>query len=222
MSLEVPPTKRKSSIVVSRARLWSGDSQPSSFFIFERSIQPFDLARDGGRPFYPIDLLGCVLKNAEEYRKLLRPWQTPPDTRKVWEVCQRQQQKWQAFRIWPQENRGIEDSFPCHVESFMQWAKAHMNAEGIAGVKEPSYLHEGWTYKQRRRQRFQVHHWLHDYERARRRRLARHGFDRSFKLSEDPKEQDELTTWIEYVNFGCWWLDRNTQHWQGLENREPL
>ncbi|KAH9203744.1 hypothetical protein DL95DRAFT_399072 [Leptodontidium sp. 2 PMI_412] len=32
-------------------------------------------------------------------------------------------------------------------------------------------------------------------------RLARHGFERSFQLNEDPDRQDQLTTWIEYLGY---------------------
>jgi hypothetical protein len=39
------------------------------------------------------------------------------------------------------------------------------------------------------------------------RRLARHGFTRPFQLNEDPKQQDQLSTWIEYLYFEYWWLD---------------
>ncbi len=40
------------------------------------------------------------------------------------------------------------------------------------------------------------------------RRLTQHGFTWPFQLKEDPKQQDRLTTWIEYLNFEYWWLDR--------------
>lgn len=39
-------------------------------------------------------------------------------------------------------------------------------------------------------------------------RLARHDFTRPFELDEDPEKQDKLTTWIEYLNYECWWLDK--------------
>lgn len=39
------------------------------------------------------------------------------------------------------------------------------------------------------------------YCRGLHKRLARHGFQRSFQLNEDPDRQDQLTTWIEYLGF---------------------
>jgi hypothetical protein len=43
------------------------------------------------------------------------------------------------------------------------------------------------------------------------RRLAQHGFTRPFELDEDPKRQDKLTTWIEYLNYEYSWYDRYTR-----------
>lgn len=39
--------------------------------------------------------------------------------------------------------------------------------------------------------------------------LAEHGFMRSFKLEENPEQQDKLTTWIEYLDFEYWWYDKD-------------
>ena len=58
-----------------------------------------------------------------------------------------------------------------------------------------------------------------DYVEAVRRRLAQHGFTRPFQLKEDPKEQDRLTTWIEYLNYEYWWLDRFTRTAERLKTR---
>ncbi|GAP92495.1 putative ankyrin [Rosellinia necatrix] len=33
--------------------------------------------------------------------------------------------------------------------------------------------------------------------------LAQYGFTRPFQLHDDPKQQDKLTTWIEYLGFAC-------------------
>ncbi|CAJ2508691.1 Uu.00g137170.m01.CDS01 [Anthostomella pinea] len=40
-----------------------------------------------------------------------------------------------------------------------------------------------------------------DYVEAMRRRLAGHDFTQPFELDEDPKKQDRLTTWIEYLGY---------------------
>ncbi|SPQ21428.1 2c21dfe6-ac02-4bdf-bd79-7703c72d2fae [Thermothielavioides terrestris] len=50
------------------------------------------------------------------------------------------------------------------------------------------------------------------------RRLARHGFPGTFHFDEDPKRQDSLTTWIEYVNYECAWYD---DHVRAVERLRP-
>lgn len=33
-------------------------------------------------------------------------------------------------------------------------------------------------------------------------------FDQPFRLEEDPKQQDQWTTYVEYLEFECWWLGK--------------
>lgn len=49
------------------------------------------------------------------------------------------------------------------------------------------------------------------------RRLARHGFTRSFQLHADPEQQDQLTTWYEYLCCEYWWLDRHASEAERLK-----
>ncbi|KAH8736530.1 hypothetical protein BGZ61DRAFT_442178 [Ilyonectria robusta] len=42
-------------------------------------------------------------------------------------------------------------------------------------------------------------------------RLAEHGFTRSFQLSRNPRKQDRLTTWIEYIGYECWTADNHAK-----------
>ncbi|KAJ4176845.1 hypothetical protein NW755_014195, partial [Fusarium falciforme] len=39
-----------------------------------------------------------------------------------------------------------------------------------------------------------------------------------FKLDEDPKKWDKLTTWIEYLNYEYWWLGKCTSDIERLES----
>ncbi|KAI9833818.1 MAG: hypothetical protein M1826_006341 [Phylliscum demangeonii] len=57
------------------------------------------------------------------------------------------------------------------------------------------------------------------YAETAKRRLANDSFAQPFQLEEDPKRQDERTTWIEYIEFECWWLDRHTTTIQRLQAR---
>ena len=40
-------------------------------------------------------------------------------------------------------------------------------------------------------------------------RLKKHGFERSFKLNEDPYQQNKLETWVEFLNYEYWQYDRS-------------
>lgn len=50
-----------------------------------------------------------------------------------------------------------------------------------------------------------------------RRRLMKHDFTRAFQLDEDPKRQDKLKTWIEYLGYEYAWYDRYTRLFTRLE-----
>ncbi|OAQ60796.1 protein kinase [Purpureocillium lilacinum] len=203
-----------------------------------------DLVRDGGRPLYSIGLIEQVSRTPEEHRDILRPfWDYPRDSQVSWLVFRRQVKRWQAFRIWQIDNRGLEDDdggFPAYVEMMKRLYTKDGYDEGVAKIEaDPTYLKSGWEYERRIR-RWQRHHQrepgcngFSDYVDAMKQRLTRHGFTRSFELQANPKLQDKLTTWIEYLCFEYWWLDRYTdsikrlqpdhdKRWQELMDRKIL
>ncbi|KAM5347255.1 hypothetical protein ACJ41O_010260 [Fusarium nematophilum] len=181
-----------------------------------------DLVSDGGRPVYPIDLLEDVLNNPNRFEDILRPWQESLNGISPDGVFLRQLQRWQDFRKWQNDNRGLEDDdggFPAYVERQKKYIREEVLEE--PGAKElseieanPLCLKPSWDQDQRlrRRQRrlFREHgcDGFNEYAAAVKRRLARHHFTRPFELDEDPKKQDKLHTWIEYLNFEYWWLDK--------------
>ncbi|KAL3957298.1 hypothetical protein ACCO45_007876 [Purpureocillium lilacinum] len=177
-----------------------------------------DLVKDGGRPLYRISLIEHVSRNPEEYREMLWPfWGYPRDTSVSWLVFRRQLQRWQDFRNWQIDNRDlpVEDGgFPAYVEMMKRLYTKDEYTEGLAKIEaDPTCLKTAWEMRQRTR-RWQ-RRWqrecdcqgFSDYVDAVKRRLTRHGFTRALLLQEDPKQQDKLTTWIEYLCFEYWWLD---------------
>ncbi|KAJ6437890.1 protein kinase [Purpureocillium lavendulum] len=187
-----------------------------------------DLVKDGGRPIYRISLIEQVSRNPEEYREMLWPfWGYSRDTQVSWLVFRRQLKRWREFRKWQIDNRGLEDEdagFPAFVEMMKRIYKKDKYDEGVAQLEtDPSWLKSVWLDKQRTRrwqrrwQRERDCNGFSDYVDAVTRRLARHGFTRPFQLQEDPKQQDELTTWIEYLGFEYWWLDRYTDSIERLK-----
>ncbi|KAI0872475.1 hypothetical protein GGS24DRAFT_518539 [Hypoxylon argillaceum] len=190
-----------------------------------------DLVIDGGRPLYPIGLLNEIFQNLEEYDELLRPWKLSWCTNLPWkssdsmdeprEIFQRQLARWQDFRKWQNDNRGIEDdtTYPAYVESVKLRHRRFRGEESyiclLAKLEDnPSYLEKDWDRDQELRdlQRSRCRenrggNGFPGYVEAVKRRLARHGFTRPFQLKYDPKRQDKLTEWIEYLNFEYWCLD---------------
>lgn len=183
-----------------------------------------ELIKDGGRPIYPIDLVRDVLRNPDNYAEILRPWQESLDQIRPDDVLERQWDRWQDFRKWQNNNRGREDDdggFLAYIERRKYEIRRDIlpkpAAKRLAQIEaDPSCLEPRWEELQCERERHRYRYrergcnGFSDYAEAVRRRLARHDFTRPFQLHEDPKQQDKLTTWIEYLNYEYWWLDKYT------------
>ncbi|KID72367.1 uncharacterized protein G6M90_00g089080 [Metarhizium brunneum] len=221
----------------------SPDESPQETYKREEMEAYNNLVNDGGHPLYQIDLLESVSKDPDAYCEMLTPFRRPPrwgksemDTFNVRDAIRRQWHRWQNFRKWQLNNRGIdykdandEEVFSAHVEKTKRhyrevgWDEQAARLEtDPTSLKQPGnwwhYLqrHHDW---QRRYQRELGCESFSDYQGAVKARLARHGFTRSFYLAEDPKQQDKLTTWIEYLCFEYWWLDRYTATKERLKSK---
>ncbi|CVL09348.1 uncharacterized protein FMAN_15506 [Fusarium mangiferae] len=190
-----------------------------------------ELISDGGRPLYSISLIQEVYRDPDSYAEILRPWQEHLAPVSPSGIFQKQLQRWRDFRNWQNDNRGREDDdggFSAYVErrkyiiqrDYLPDFCAKLLAEIEA---DTSCLKSQWEDIQWERER-QRHHCrergcrgFRDYTEAVKRRLARHDFTLSFELDEDPKKQDKLTTWIEYLNYEYWWLDKYTSDIERLE-----
>ncbi|KAF6789679.1 hypothetical protein CSOJ01_14735 [Colletotrichum sojae] len=193
----------------------NGDSGPDTRFadVSERNTLDFDpeiektghgresyqsLIKADGRPLYAIDLLQEVLDNPEAFIDMLRPWLNSSTG-----------------------DRPESSKKRISFESYIKEAGLKRVAEI---EKDPSCLQSGWKLQQsiRRRQRRLCRergcNGFEEYTSAVRRRLASHGFSQNFDLSVDPGKQDKLTTWIEYLNCECWWLD---QYQSTIERLQP-
>ncbi|KAJ5009401.1 hypothetical protein K4K57_008860 [Colletotrichum sp. SAR 10_99] len=189
------------------------------------------LVETGGRPLYPIDLVQDIHRQPDNYAELLRPWQDSLD--QVWaeDIFQRQLQRWQDFRKWQNDNRDRkdeDDSFPAYVKReksmIQRYCLRRSRAKRLAEIEaDPSCLQSDWEdeqWERERQRRLCREHGcreFRDYVDAVKRRLASHDFTQSFDLHEDPKKQDRLTTWIEYLNYEYWWLDKHTSDIERLE-----
>jgi hypothetical protein len=196
------------------------------------------LVDDGGRPCYPIALLEQVSENPKEHRTILRPFQdSPDDSWPRWEVFGRQLGRWEDFRRWQLVNRDMYDpdsAYLAFVEKKKRMRVAEGETEELAVLNDnPSHLMPLWEDKECERNRDYKHLWWVEgwkptgaeegggvfsvYVDKVMYRLAQHGFTRAFQLEKDPKQQDKLTTWIEYLNYEYAWYDRYAQNVKRLQ-----
>ncbi|EGX88257.1 hypothetical protein CCM_08300 [Cordyceps militaris CM01] len=190
-----------------------------------------ELVNDGGRPLYPIDLIHNMFQHPDNYAETLRPWQVNNSPVSPSGIFQKQLQRWRNFRRWQNDHRGHEDDEGGFL-AFVEWNK-HITrrdmkpkcaAKHLAEIEaDPSCLKSIWEHRQWERERQRRYcrergcQGFSDYTEAVKRRLARHDFTQPCKLNEDPKNQDNLTTWIEYLNYEYWWLDKYTSDIERLE-----
>lgn len=92
--------------------------------------------------------------------------------------------RWRDFRTWQIDNRAQEQTpGPSIQEQVDEQERRH---------RPPVFEVRGGTFAQ--------------YTDAVNRRLARHG-QPAVELLQDPEQQSELTTWMEYLNFEYWWFN---------------
>ncbi|KAH7031031.1 uncharacterized protein B0I36DRAFT_243505 [Microdochium trichocladiopsis] len=182
------------------------------------------LVSEGGRPLYDINIMEAVYEHPERFAEMLRPWQEYLARVTPLGVFQRQLQHWQGFRRWQQDNRGHEvcedaEGFAAYISSakerIEQDALHNSRAARLAQIEaNPSCLRSGWLAQrtQREKERRVIREagclGFHDYVQAVHKSLKRHGCNHTPDLDEIPQKQDRLSTWIEYLNYEYWWLDR--------------
>ncbi|KAI8683292.1 hypothetical protein NCS56_00453400 [Fusarium sp. Ph1] len=188
------------------------------------------LVNDGGRPLYPIELIDEVLEKPEEHRQLIQPLQSYPGNNQPFNIFLEQNERWKDFRKWQKDNRGLEDendTYEAFVKevsfweerSNLDWAQMRFEAEM---KRNPLHLEPQWRYEMKARNRQRLRCREHDCNgpaddfEAVKCRLANHGLTRPFELKGDPKQQDQLTTWIEYLSYEYWCLDGHVEDMERL------
>ncbi|KAK3335135.1 hypothetical protein B0T19DRAFT_959 [Cercophora scortea] len=164
------------------------------------------LLDDGCRPLFHVDILLQIRANPDAYADLLRPWsrrQTPQYTDE-WQALSRQWDQWKDFRKWQLHGRRRRPSFKDYLDTY----------------RRDHFVVIGRHPKDRNRSDFEAsarYHWERerDYkdedvegavERCAElvgRWLSYQEFipRRPFQLLADPKEQDQWTTYVEYLGF---------------------
>lgn len=184
------------------------------------------LLSHGFRPLFPISLLPQVSTNAEAYRDLLRPWTRYPDTSDPEDchVFSRQLDRCKQFCAWQLRNRG-------QTLSFSQYLDEHRRDFVMMGGKPERTTRPDFEQAARRLWEREYDHGqpqlegdnhrqgavFSRYAEAARTLLMDHGFVQPFQLLADPKQQDQWTTYVEYLAFECSSLGSLTMAAQKLQ-----
>ncbi|KAL9019071.1 MAG: hypothetical protein Q9185_003613 [Variospora sp. 1 TL-2023] len=174
----------------------------------------YALLHDGCRPLFPISLLAQVETSPDAYRDLLRPWTRYPDTSdpEDWEVFSRQRDRWKQFRTWQLRIRRRTPGFAAYFEEYRR--DFEMDGAAPEQVDRPEF--EQTARRLWEREYDYGPPQLHDspeavfsrYADAARTLLADHGFVQAFRLQADSEQQDQWTTYVEYLAFECYLLEK--------------
>jgi hypothetical protein len=184
------------------------------------------LLDDGCRPLFPISLLPLVSTNADTYRDLLRPWTRYPDTcdSEDWMVFSRQLQRWKEFRTW----QHVERRRPVTFAEFL--GEHRRDSERIGGsikwIASPRYEEATRMLWERLYGHIQqlneenAEAVMSSYAEAATRLVADCGFVQPFQLHQDPRQQDQWTTYVEYLAFECYWLRWRVRYARKLRRQQ--
>ncbi|KAK3940771.1 hypothetical protein QBC46DRAFT_449292 [Diplogelasinospora grovesii] len=221
----LPPTRTRPELSHDE-RSSTGDPPGPDHWREEERVSHNALVSDGGRPWYPISLLDEVSEDPAKYSDMLFIWRK---WNPKWMVFGQQLRRWKDFRTWQRDNRGIldlEGEFAAEVDRRKRFYAETGYHETVSHLEDKAELEkefDSWQVERKARARrfreAQGHGRYHDYVEAVRRRLSRHNFTRTFQLEEDPKCQDRLTTWIEYLNYEYWWYDSYVPAAKRLQQR---
>ncbi|KAI9768826.1 MAG: hypothetical protein M1840_004640 [Geoglossum simile] len=180
-----------------------------------------------------LETLDEIYQNPAAYAEIWRPWQgdvavsSPDDL----ELFSRPLERWKEFRRWLRHNRGLRTAAEESFTVFLEENRSYFESAGLSQITaRPDFektVRGMWQQEKGDLQRERVYRrevrdgTLAEYEAAAQRRLASHGFSQPFRLLEDPDRQDERVTWIEYLEFECWWLDQTAKSVQRREQNQP-
>lgn len=214
----------------SRGRSLTLSPEPRIIEDFESACY-HELIEDGGRPPFPLSRLEEVLNDPESHHELLRPWvqDLRSRSRDDGQAISRERDRWLDFRKWQLDNRGIaaDEGFPEYLEAKRRDYKAMKASELTDDPEFEDTMRRRW---ERERGNCQQQQDRNDrgveifsaYAEVAKRRLADHGFTQPLQLEEDPKRQDQWTTWVEYLEFEYWWLDRLTSSVKSLQSQHDM
>jgi len=184
----------------------------------------------GCRPLFDLGLLTAVETNPEAYHDLLKPWTRYPDESDAedWMVFSRQLDRWKEFRIWRLRSRGKTANFSEYLEEHRRdWVREGGEPERTT---RPDFEQSTRVLWKRDYDRGQPQldgkdkdpeAVLSEYAEAVRELLMDHGLALPFQLHQDPKQQDQRATYVEYLAFECFWLGKRNKYARQLQRNLP-
>lgn len=183
-----------------------------------------ELVRAGCPPVVSVELfLDAVKKDAQTAWNRLGLWLDYEDKNCVMPpVFSSQIWDWYTFQQkWQWDNRGKFKS-EAGLAAYLDFRRRGLLAEGeIRRLSRPDFdeLHERvWKAETRLVERSGTQGFA-AYKEAVERRLASHHFTQPYKLTEDPRQQDARTTWIEYLSYTYVLLDEKKMRMSAAEPR---
>ncbi|KAI1313152.1 hypothetical protein F5Y03DRAFT_157906 [Xylaria venustula] len=184
-----------------------------------------ELIDDGGHPPVALELLDEIYLHHARYVEELAPWRDggPVFSADDLGVYSRPLARWRQFRRWQRDHRG-GDAPEDTLSAFRQRKRRDYVSMGLAELADaPSFdatTRKMWAHQ--RREHSTIREDAGDfggYVAAARNRLRGHGFTEDFCLDQDPRQQDERLTWIEYLEFEYWWLDKRAKSVEAAQER---
>lgn len=222
-NITVEDVKRRLTLSIFQ-RITFGGPSPSLYWNstrkeIELETQDYnELLRDGGRSFYKdTDIISLVARNRRDWESLsqLRNVEVWPDS--SIRVCQKQRIRWQMFREWQRDSRGIKDSWVLNLD---EWLVRRLQAEKreclgntpllikrLARYEaNPDFQMQLWHQDilardtlQRQQEEKSGYSDIASHTRAVRDTLERNGLCRNPALLQYPEEQDKISEWMEYI-----------------------
>ena len=205
-----------------------------------RSYQ--ELIRLGGRPVCSLVDFQKAYRTPQQHARALIPWLDELDTKNLHsddiKAFTTQLEQWIHFQEWQLETRGrpctMHGSNSSEFQHFLEEKRQvflAMGEERIAdGLNFEASMRTQWQQRLDvrgraglRDQGMNRHKGARESMAATKRRLKAAGFNgrRPFRFHNDPNQQDERATWIEYLRFECWWQDRTTQIHEANKAEDP-
>ncbi|KAL8938571.1 MAG: hypothetical protein Q9216_003821 [Gyalolechia sp. 2 TL-2023] len=181
-----------------------------------------ELLRTGGRPAVPLKLLSS---GSRDVQLAVAAWLGDEGADlgdgNVPEIISTQLEHWNWFRQrWQWDNRGKaagEEGF----SAYLAWQRdVYLHRGELDMVTDPSFeatMRRIWDHNPTSLEE-SGHEGSVAYVQAVRKRLAAHHFTQPVRFLEDPRRQDEWTTWVEYLSYIYWSRDQQAA---AIKRAEP-